>query len=247
MQLDKKIFFRGKIVAETGLLIGGTNTAFGIGGPDKTVIRDPMTNRPYIPGSSLKGKMRSLMELTYQSYGDKRMGAVTNGPGEKVTNIATYLFGNAIGDRTQRPSRVLVRDGFLLNADQINQNTELPFTETKTEVVIDRLTSKAMPRNFERVPAGAQFSLNLVLNIFSNDDLVKFTEEELRQHVLYGLLLVQDDYLGGSGSRGSGRVRFQLDEVFERSAAYYHSGGKTEQRDIWGELDIPAELRPATV
>ncbi|MGB3619167.1 MAG: type III-A CRISPR-associated RAMP protein Csm3, partial [Catalinimonas sp.] len=166
--LKKKILITGKIVAETGLLIGGTNSAMGIGGPDKTVIRNPVTNEPYVPGSSLKGKMRSLLEIAAGSIKSVRMGNVKHGPDDDPPKKSTQLFGTARTDDDQRPSRIIVRDGHLLNADQL-QNTDLPFTEAKTEVVIDRITSAAMPRTVERVPAGAEFALNIVVNVFETD------------------------------------------------------------------------------
>ena len=61
MKLEKKIIISGKIIAESGIMIGGNNTAFEIGGTDKQVVRNPINKMPYVPGSSLKGKMRSLL------------------------------------------------------------------------------------------------------------------------------------------------------------------------------------------
>ena len=231
MQLLKKILITGKIKAITGLLIGGSNSAMGIGGPDKTVIRNPVTNEPYIPGSSLKGKMRSLLEITHGTIGDKKMGNVYNGPSQNTTKVSTLLFGSTPEELVkQRPSRIIVRDGFLINGDELSE-TDLPFTESKTEVVIDRVTSAAMPRTFERVPAGAVFQLNLVLNIFQDDP---FSEDELKEQTMRALELVEDDYLGGSGSRGSGQVEFVIDSIKERSASYYQ--GQGEEKDITTEF-----------
>lgn len=104
-------------------------------------------------------------------------------------------------------------------------NTDLPYSESKTEVVIDRITSKAMPRQLERVPAGAEFKLDMILNIFEGDN-----EKELVNGVLRGLKLVQDDYLGGSGSRGSGQVIFKNLKITERPVSFYTEGS--------GEADI---------
>lgn len=235
--LKKKIVITGNLKAITGLLIGGSNTAMGIGGPDKMVIRNPMDNRPYVPGSSLKGKMRSLLELTKGVYGNKRMGKVENGPGDDPTQITTVLFGSARGDSDQRPSRLIVRDGYLLNGDVFEGLTELPYTESKVEVVIDRITSAAMPRTFERVPAGAEFSLDLVLNIMDDDP---FSEKDLLDLTFKGMLLIQDDYLGGSGSRGSGKIKFQVEKVEARDADFYH--GLSPVRDITSECGLPEEL-----
>lgn len=233
MQLTKKILIKGEIKAVTGLLIGGSNTAMGIGGPDKMVIRNPVSNEPYIPGSSLKGKMRSLLEISYGNLGDTKMGQVYNGPSQDPDKVTTLLFGSAINGQEkarQRPSRIIVRDGYLTNGD-ILKNTDLPFTESKTEVVIDRVTSAAMPRTFERVPAGAIFKLDLVLNIMDDEN---FGEDKLREQTFRALEMVQDDYLGGSGSRGSGQVEFTINSVVERSSEYYQ--GKGEENDITEEV-----------
>jgi CRISPR-associated protein Csm3 len=236
-QLKKKIIFKGKIVALTGLHIGGTNSSMSIGGPDKSVIRNPLTNRPYIPGSSLKGKMRSLVELNEGTIGQGfRNTNIDAGPTDEHTTIAAQLFGTARGDKDQRPSRVIVRDGSLLSKEEDFQNTDLPYTESKTEVVIDRITSAANPRQIERVPAGAEFALNVVLNIFENDN-----EERLRSYTIKALQLVQDDYLGGNGSRGSGQVCFSIEKVIERTAAYYR--GEKEEMNITDQVGLPDDMK----
>lgn len=198
MKLLKKIIIKGKIQAETGIMIGGNNSAFEIGGTDKQVVRNPIDKMPYIPGSSLKGKMRSLFELSNGTIGDD------GGPTLNGKHAAAQLFGHI---RTkdyddQQPSRLIVRDGEMLNANEFNE-TELLYTEVKAENSIDRVTARANPRFFERVPKGAAFKLEMVINIFDQDpswaSFLDYTYEALR--------LVQDDYLGGSGSRGNGQVK----------------------------------------
>lgn len=198
IKLKKKIIYTGTIVLKTGLHIGGTNTALNIGGPDKFVIRNPITQLPYIPGSSLKGKMRSLIEL---AYGETDNGDVTKDPNTK----AGKLFGVAseININNGHPSRIIVRDGKLKNPEELN-NTDLLYTESKTEVTINRITAKPNPRTFERVPAGAKFNLEMVLNIFDGDN-----EDELRNTIKDAIRLLEDDYLGGNGSRGYGQVVFK--------------------------------------
>lgn len=205
-RLTKKYIISGKIECLTGLHIGGTNSAMGIGGPDSMVIRNPLNNKPIIPGSSLKGKMRSLLELSQGEIGGSSGGKVQNGPTQDKNHLAVKLFGSADsrGDN-QLPSRIIVRDASLLTPDEKFSNTDMPYTETKTEVVIDRITSGAMPRQIERVPAGAEFSLNLVLNIFDLDN----NEEELIAALKLAMKLLEDDYLGGNGSRGYGQIAFR--------------------------------------
>lgn len=241
-QLSKKILIKGKIEALTGLLIGGTNSAMGIGGPDKLVIRNPISKEPYIPGSSLKGKMRALLEISKGYVQPVNMGAVKIGPSTDSNHITAVLFGVAITGKeatAQRPSRLICRDGKLLNGDSFKDLTELPYTETKTEVVIDRVTSAASPRTFERVPAGAIFELDLVLNVFEGDG---FKEAALLNATFQALRLLQDDYLGGSGSRGSGRVKFRIERIEQKTMEAYADPDKAASVPVT-PISIPAELQ----
>ncbi len=193
-KLNKKIIYTGNITLKTGLHIGGTNAALNIGGPDKFVVRNPINNIPYIPGSSLKGKMRALIEI---ANGETTNGKPTNNPHHK----AGALFGISADNNGGVPSRLIVRDAELdINACNFD-NCDLPYSESKTEVNIDRITAKANPRIFERVPAGAKFKLNMVLNIFEGED-----EEKLKATLDDAIKLLHDDYLGGNGSRGYGQV-----------------------------------------
>lgn len=220
-KLLKKIVVRGKIHALTGIAIGGTNSAMAIGGVDKGVIRNPVNGQPYIPGSTLKGKMRSLLELQHGTIGATEMGIVKNGPSENYDHRSTKLFGNAVKNQNdkQRPSRVIVRDAYL-DKNQADsdffKNTDLLYTEVKTEVVIDRITSRAMPRQLERVPAGTRFDFEMVLNIFEEDN-----EKNLIEDMFSALRLVQSDYIGGAGSRGSGQIQFEIESVLGYDNAYF--------------------------
>jgi len=201
MKLVKKILYTGTIVLKTGLHIGGTNAALNIGGPDKFVVRNPISNIPYIPGSSLKGKMRALVEIANGCVGVDR-GKV--GPSKDPNSVSGKLFGVATGSDNNRPSRLIVRDAEL-DVDACDfSNTDLPYTESKTEVAIDRVTAKANPRTFERVPAGAKFKLNMVLNVFEGED-----EKGLKKTLKQAIELLEDDYLGGHGSRGYGQIKFE--------------------------------------
>lgn len=207
IKLTKKIVYSGTITLKTGLHIGGTNASLNIGGPDKFVVRNPINNIPYIPGSSLKGKMRALIEI---ANGETNGGKPTNNPNSN----AGYLFGVSGDSENSRPSRLIVRDAELdVSNPEMFANTDLPYTESKTEVAIDRVTAKANPRTFERVPAGAQFKLNMVLNIFEGED-----ENKLKATLNQAIKLLEDDYLGGHGSRGYGQVKF--DNLKEEEKTY---------------------------
>lgn len=249
MQLNKKLIISGKITALTGIAIGGTNQAMSIGGVDKGVIRNPLNNEPYIPGSSLKGKMRSLLELRDGTLGNEEMGAVKNGPTTDQRFRAARLFGNAVKEgRIQRPSRVVVRDAYLDKAQKDSaffKNADLPYTEVKTEVVIDRITSRAMPRQIERVPAGAIFNFEVVLNFFEGDaellDNFNLTDAQLQDQLVKDLFsamqLLQNDYIGAAGSRGSGQIQFEASSISvkKRDRGFYEMGG--------AEVDVTAEYQ----
>jgi len=209
MKLIKKIIYTGNIRLLTGLHIGGSNSAMNIGGPDNFVVRNPIDNKPYIPGSSLKGKMRSLIEI---AYGLGKDGEVSVDP----NSLSGALFGTA-ADKGGHPSRLIVRDCNLLTKEEDFKNADLPYTESKTEVSINRVTAEATPRSFERVPAGADFELKMVLNIYEGDD-----ETQLKKTLDTAINLLQDDYLGGSGSRGYGQVEITKKQE-DRTIEYYEN------------------------
>lgn len=244
LRLNRKIFVRGFIIARTGLSIGGTDTGLGAGGADRVVIRDPLTNAPYIPGSTLKGRMRSLLERLYGELGPTPGGGV-GGPVRKPelpeTKLMCALFGLPADDKTAVPGRLTVRDALLANRAALanNRDLDLPFTELKTEVTIDRITAKTTPHHYERIPAGAIFTLDLVVTAFhvegTDDDL-----GELLKPLFTGLRLVQDDAIGACGSRGYGKVAFHIDSLMSRDRDGYLTGAA--EAPVEG-VEIPADLR----
>lgn len=231
MKLISKIEFSGSIHLLTGLHIGGSNTSMSIGGIDKSVIRNPLTNQPYIPGSSLKGKLRSLYEIAHGLIGEKPIGNVKNSPSNK--GPAADLFGNATNNDSQKPSRVIVRDCMLINHEELLQKTEIPYTEVKTEVVIDRITSAANPRQLERIPAGAKFSMNIILNIWEGEN-----PETMINRLFEAMQLLHDDYLGGSGSRGYGRIAIHIDSLLEKTVEGYYQNANGKANDIKEKYQI---------
>jgi len=244
IQLSKKILISGTILARTGLHIGGSSVGMAIGGADATVVRNPLNNQPYIPGSSLKGKMRSLIEKLEGKFTDVNMSEVKKAAFvDDPDHFICKIFGTMpekMKGKEQPTSRLIVRDCELTkesaNALSRSKETDMPFTEVKTEVVIDRITSAAVPRQLERVPAGAEFTMNLILNIYSND-----TELELVNKVFEALALVQNDYLGGKGTRGSGEVKITINDLkFKDKDAYE----KQNEWKVLAGISIPAELKP---
>lgn len=240
-QLEKKIVITGEIIALSGIMVGGSSSALEIGGTDKQVIRNPINKMPYIPGSSIKGKMRSLIELKDGTINTGRDGSGPYGPTHDPKHIAARLFGHIKNrqdnnNNSQQASRIIVRDAELNNSNDF-KDTELLYTEVKAENTIDRITSAANPRFFERVPKGAKFTLNIIVNVFSHDGA---EGEKFLDYTYDALKLVQDDYLGGGGSRGNGQIAFNIKKVVERGTDYYTKGG-SQEKDL--SADIPPILQ----
>jgi CRISPR-associated protein Csm3 len=194
---------RGQILCQTGLRVGGSAESIEIGGIDNPIIKHPLTLEPYIPGSSLKGKMRSQME--------KQEGKVT--PGGEPCRCGQCMVCRIYGPHKNLrhelgPTRILVRDAMLSEESRQEMQEAIKlgksYVEVKTENIIDRNVGTAKhPRQQERVPAGAKFDLEIAIQIFDLDqghDSIGAVKKALKS--------VQDTYLGGSGSRGYGKVRF---------------------------------------
>ena len=222
MRLYGRLVIQGNILVKTGLHIGGSGGAFAIGGVDNPVIVNQVTGQPYIPGSSLRRKMRSLTEkylgrTTGQRISQSQIHACKT-EAEYLECPICNIFGITAEDFNW-PTRLLVRD-VALDPDSAmtirEAKTALPYTEIKTEVAIDRVTSQANPRDVERVPAGAVFGpMELVYNIYCEQDVTWLSV------VLDAMQLLEDDYLGGHGSRGSGKIAFQdLQLTLKRADQY---------------------------
>ncbi|MDQ7032501.1 MAG: type III-A CRISPR-associated RAMP protein Csm3 [Desulfonauticus sp.] len=201
MQLEKIINITGKIKVLTGLHIGAGDAALEIGGLDQPIIKHPLTGEPYIPGSSLKGKLRSLLELRYNKF------AKNGNPCQCSTCLICCVFGVSGAEKNKQsigPTRILVRDAYMTeNWHQQFQRGELPM-EIKYENVINRITGTAEnPRPLERVPAGVEFDFNISVRLFEGDK-----EDDMLGLVKQGLALLQLDALGGCGSRGCGQIKF---------------------------------------
>lgn len=216
MQLTHIQKLTGQIELLSGLHIGSGNTEIHIGGTDNPVIKNPITQQPYIPGSSIKGKMRSLLEwhlgvveITQgQPLSFKHLNGLNGGAKEKAENLIR-LFGGAPDSNNDDelvkkigPSRLAFWDCSLDPTWVAEMNDKnLLLTETKMENMIDRIRGVAEhPRNTERVPATARFDFNLTIRIHDGEDLL--------DTVLQGLKLLELTGLGGSGSRGYGKIKF---------------------------------------
>lgn len=210
-----KLRIKGTILVKTGLHIGGEKEAISIGGMDMVVVKTAKDQIPFIPGSSLKGKLRSLLA---KEYGSEDV--------EEDPHYIKRIFGYSAdeketpedADPQERPvpTRLIVRDAFL-DTDHFRdyfKNKDLfvsAYTEEKWENVINRRTGTAEhPRSVERVPPGSRFVFELIYDMYTPEQ----TQEDL-DVLVRAMHLLQDDYLGGNGSRGYGQIAFE-DVVFDK-------------------------------
>jgi len=239
LKLIGKLILEGELHCETGLHIGAGKGSLEIGGADNPVIKDSF-GRPYVPGSSLRGRLRALLEhsdglvspgeLVYLSR--RRGQEVRIHQSDRPDDEICLLFGRnpgrmdrvageAIEGSHATPARLTVYDApldFESITPQMRENLDDEITEVKSENAIDRLTSQVNPRTLERVPASARFQIRMVVDILCEED------KALVARLAEGLRLLEDDSLGGGGSRGSGRVRFANLRAAWRGRDYYATG-----------------------
>jgi len=253
LQLVGKLILSGDLHCETGLHIGAGKGSLEIGGADNPVVKDAF-GLPYIPGSSLRGRIRSLLEnalgLTTPAelvYLSKRKGQeVRIHRSDRPDDEICLLFGRNPGrmdrvagepldTRAATPARLAIYDAPLVAESitaQMRENLDDEITEVKSENAIDRITSQANPRTLERVPAGARFQVRMVLDVLCEED------KALAARLIEGLRLLEDDALGGGGSRGSGRIRFANLKLVWRNRAFYSSG--SAETELASAADLTA-------
>ena len=251
LKLIGKLILEGELHCETGLHIGAGKGSLEIGGADNPVVKDSF-GRPYVPGSSLRGRLRALLEqasgLTVPSelvYLSKRKGQeVRIHQSDRPDDDICILFGRNPGrmdkaggesleSNVATPARLTVYDA-PLDADsispQMRENLDDELTEVKSENAVDRITSQANPRTLERVPAGARFHVRMIFDVLCEED------KPLFGRLVEGLRLMEDDTLGGGGSRGSGRIRFSGLRLNWRNKDFYARGG--EQAELVSGVDL---------
>jgi CRISPR-associated protein Csm3 len=254
-----KLLLDGEMICETGLHIGAGKGSLDLGGADNPVVKDAF-GRPYVPGSSLRGRLRSLLEQAAGLVGPEDLVYLSRRRGQEVRihqsedpgDEICLLFGRNPG-RMERvsgdtlepaaatPARLTVYDAPLeldsITA-QMRENLDDELTEVKSENAIDRVTAQSNARTLERVPAGARFRVRMVLDILCPED------RELVAKLLEGLRLLEDDALGGGGSRGSGRVRFGNWKASWRSRGYYT--GAAGEEVLVEKAETTADLQAAS-
>ena len=239
LKLVGKLILEGELHCQTGLHIGAGKGSLEIGGADNPVVKDSF-GHPYVPGSSLRGRLRSLLEQAHGVAVPSELVFLSRRKGQEVRihqsdrpgDEICLLFGRNAGrmEKTSgdvlesnhaSPSRLAVCDAPLDQdsiTPQMRENLDDELTEVKSENAIDRITSQANPRTLERVPAGARFRVRFVVDILCEEDKV------LVGLLTEGLRLLEDDSLGGGGSRGSGRVNLAKLRLVWRGRGFYASG-----------------------
>lgn len=218
----------GKIVSETGLHIGGANESIEIGGVDNIVIRDSVSDLPFIPGSSLKGKMRSLMELN-DSQSSANIIRSKGDPCKCGECLPCLIFGTSADESSEQkqkgPTRIIVRDSYP-TPDTIGkweENEEVVRgAEVKYENSINRINSSANPRPSERVPKDSMFDFEIIFSVYEDDDPSNLNG------VFESMLLVEDNYLGGSGTRGYGKIRFEDITITKKTKDFYKKAAEAD-------------------
>lgn len=189
-----KIQITGEIEVVTGMHIGGSSAFAAIGAVDAPVIKDVVTNLPMIPGSSLKGKIRTLLAREYNEHLVK--------PEDDDIRISR-LFGTSKKGNIRR-SRLLFSDMVLANEEELRKRGVQSLTEIKFENSINRMIAVATPRQIERVTRGSVFELDIVYEVSDQEETI----EDMKT-LGEGMKLLQYDYLGGHGSRGYGKILFR--------------------------------------
>ncbi|MEJ5375373.1 MAG: type III-A CRISPR-associated RAMP protein Csm3 [bacterium] len=245
-----KVELVGNLECLTGLHVGASKETMEIGALDSPVVRDPLTQCPYIPGSSLKGKLRALLEKADPNLIPNRPGGSGTRrhecddwepkegkrgvPGALHCPVCRLFGSTGPGEGNKNyPARLKVRDLHLQNKEELEKiDTGLYLTEWKFENGIDRITSAANPRNIERVPRGARFSFSMVYDV---EDTTTMSED--LENLGLAIRLLHDDSLGGHGSRGYGQVRLEFRCLEAKRIDHYRGEGEALRKIEPGELD----------
>jgi CRISPR-associated protein Csm3 len=239
-----KILIEGKIHCLTGLHIGGNQGVSEIGGVDLLVIRDAASREPYIPGSSLKGKLRSLLEKYHFAKGKLKFNKKMIVGGQSISHhecgesacAICRLFGASRSKddvvKENLPASLYVRDAYLTeeSKDKLLQlESAYYLSEVKFENTLDRITCAANPRQIERVPRGTKFCFQMVYNLWQSKELTQLKED--MEELFTAFRLLNDDYLGGHGSRGYGHIEIKRLTLKWRGLGYYAGEEKEEKEE----------------
>ncbi|WP_288601668.1 type III-A CRISPR-associated RAMP protein Csm3 [uncultured Treponema sp.] len=203
---------KGKLIVKTGLHIGAGNDKVEIGGMDNPIIRNPLTREPYIPGSSIKGKMRSLIE--WETGVLAKTGGKPCDCGNADCKVCR-VFGSGNNSskvenaRDRGPTRLIMRDAVLTKEWSEKFRNGNALVEEKAENSLNRITAEANPRPIERVVPGVEFDFEISYRIIDTGDNGDTDKKYFKEVVLKSLKMLENDYLGGGGTRGNGQVEFK--------------------------------------
>lgn len=262
--LRGKVVVSAEMLALTGLRVGAAASGLDIGGVDQPVLRDPVTDQPYVPGSTLKGKLRSLLTkahgLPLQELVQRPVQVWLHWCTEEAEYrrcLVCPTFGQfPSGPRGARydfvtPTRLIARDARLgpellvmeeggTRKSWSQVDLDLPYSEVKVEVALDVITAASNPRQMERVPAGAIFGTEFLFSVYGADGrgIDQEMEKNRLREVIAGMRLLEDDYLGSSGTRGYGKVKFQRIRVMWRPLDYYRDPQRNPEQELWKGDDL---------
>ncbi len=237
MNLTEKIHITGILTLETGMHIGGSEETLEIGGIDQSVVKDKNSKLPYIPGSSLKGKLRDLLARHF-GYEDIK----------NDVNEVFILFGEGAGGKGGRSfGKLIVRDAFMIENKKPDE-----VLEDKAENTIDRVTGKANPRHLERVVKGTSFAIDMVLDIYKELNVKtssikkrnskgniyyqetystkSINKTDLLNTIKLAFKLLEHDYLGGSGTRGYGKIK--VEELSKTEITFNNDGTVKKSKKV---------------
>lgn len=222
MKLVKMLHLRFNIEFVSGGRIGGGGGGLEVGSvvdANLAALKDPLTNAPYLPGSSLKGKLRSIAEHVHGRFGEDRHGKKTLpcdcGENDGPCPICPVFGAHMNPKARSAPTRITVRDAFLTAESKAlwesARDEGREFLEQKTENTVGRISGTAdNPRTGERFPAGTTFRAHIILNIYDDDETAKRTEG-YKDTVSNALAVLENGgSLGASGSRGYGEVNLKV-------------------------------------
>lgn len=242
-----KVIISGRLECLTGLHIGASRENMEIGAIDSPVVRDPITREPYIPGSSLKGKLRALLEKALSKVPERPIGSdvkihVCDNAENALSCEVCRVFGSTGkgGNDKNFPSRLIVRDLRLTTESRdklADIDTGLQYTEWKFENAIDRVTSAANPRQLERVPRGAEFDFELIYNVEDANQM----KEDI-ENIKLARDIIEADALGGHGSRGYGKVKLNITAIEGRTIKGFKDKASTSENKTITSLDQLKEI-----
>lgn len=216
LRFTENVVIKGQILVRTGMHIGGLKDSVKIGGVDSPVVTvdilgdgSSISEKPYIPGSSLKGRMRNLLTNAYGK--DYKNGLI-----EKI--FGKNKESEQKDESEENRSRAVFRDAYLSGEMSLEEVTEI-----KGENQIDPVTARANPRFIQRVIPGSRFDYEIILTVYEGDN-----EDDMVSLIKEGFELLKDSYIGGNGTRGYGRIDYTFDSSDKRDRGFYEKLAKSD-------------------